>query len=662
MGIKNSVLTIDDDELPACELDELDGGDALAVRDPRKASAREVLARETLRAALKASRRPRLLARPGLAVILIAPSAAWVAPLAEAARAIARGAYFVTRDGRSRQHRPDTDSDLAAEVLASGRSVVGVSPDPEAYLPRTLVGAADAIVSVPPPSRAVLRRAIRLVTGGRAPRIEAPPALDFPDLVAAIRAGSTPTACARRLAAAMQARAGVPQSASAPRLSELTGYGPAREWGLQLARDLRAWREGLLDWSEIQRAAVLDGPPGTGKTTFAGALARELGLPLVATSMGSLMTSGSGYLDAVCRAWSETIARAASQAPAVLFVDEIDAIPNRARLDGRSAEYWNALVGHILTTLDGVAAREAARLILLGATNRAEALDPALVRPGRFDRIIPIPPPDAAALAEIIRHHLGSDLAGEDLGPIAQLGEGGTGADARDWVKSARAAARAAGRALTVEDLVNVVAPPDPRPAAVVERIAVHEAGHALAIARLGTGELGHVTTVAAGSSGGRTSARRPAFVPTREALEREIVVALAGRAAEELVFGEVSAGSGGDVGSDLWRATRIAADIRLRHGLSGSLLFRAQHDTEALVGADPELRAEVEADLARLYGRALELIRLERRGLEALAAALVRRRHLDGEEALRLLESARMAPEGGRRRRRTSPPAPSAS
>jgi hypothetical protein len=190
-------------------------------------------------------------------------------------------------------------------------------------------------------------------------------------------------------------------------VEKLTGYGAARQWALDLKTDLQAFKNDEVKWSDLSSRLLLSGPPGTGKTTFARALCNTLELPLVATSVARWLETS--HLGDVLAAIGATFDHVSQHAPCILFIDEIDNIGSRAGGGNRPFdEYWSTLVNRLLELLDGASNTEG--VIIVGATNRPEKIDPALLRSGRLEKHIIIPPPDTEALIGIIAHHLGGDL------------------------------------------------------------------------------------------------------------------------------------------------------------------------------------------------------------------------------------------------------------
>lgn len=615
--------------------------------EPTTAPAHQTLAEAALYAAIPPELMERIDDEASLALIVTVPSADWVEPTVEALGSLREWNEILVPHINAKK-RPA--SDVCARKLAKGESVVGVAVAPERQLPPSLITAADARVVVSAPSNEVLARVIATATGERSmampPRLAT--GLDFYDLVAAIRVGSTAEDCIRRLEAAAANQSVVdPTLEDVPRLEDMHGYGAAGEWGLRLVRDIEEWKRGAIPFEAIDRNVLLASEPGLGKSTYVRALAKSCGLPLVVTSVASWFSSTDGYLNSVIKEADRVFSAANACSPAIVFLDEIDALPSRSQVGDRNRDFWVPLITNLLTTLDGATSGAASRLIVIAATNYGDRVDPALVRPGRLNRIIHIHPPGPKDLAAILRQHLGPDLPGEDLLPIAELAGEATGAQAMGWAKDARAAARAAGRDMVIDDLVGVIGPPDEAPPHERRLLAVHEAGHAVLSHRIAPGCVRAVSIVGRGDAAGHTlTRRRLGKSPTKAEIELDVVCTLAGRAAEVEILGEASVGCGGSIDSDLGIATLQIASMLVSFGLGPNLIYAGAPDRAMeMMQFDPELRATVSRTLAALHERAVLAVRQNRKAIDAVVEELLRRRHLGGDAFAAVVEAADAAP-----------------
>ena len=407
----------------------------------------------------------------------------------ELRRLRSRAWVVFSRDGSERTHVPERGNDVVADTAWKGRAVVGFSPSPDTLLPSHLTRSPDCRLAVLPLDSRMLRAVIGQVTG-RTPTVTIPESVAAkmtPDILRfARRHRQSADTYLTRLVALVEApvpAAGRP----GPTLDGIHGMDEAVAWGRRWIRDLVEYRAGRIPWSAVDAAAVLHGVPGTGKTMFAEALARSAGVPLVSASFARWQASGNGYLGDCLKAMRATFADATRRAPCVLLIDEVDAIGTRQGDKGEHKDYWTSVVTCVLELLDGTEGRVG--VLVLGTTNDPDALDPALVRSGRLDRMLEIRRPDPAALEGILRHHLGTDLADVDVKPAARLALGGNGADCARWVRTARQSARQEGRPLTPADLTAAIGTTTFLPE--VERmVATHEAGHAVATAVIRPGAV----------------------------------------------------------------------------------------------------------------------------------------------------------------------------
>jgi ATP-dependent Zn protease len=310
------------------------------------------------------------------------------------------------------------------------------------------------------------------------------------------------------------------------------------------------------------------------------------------------------------------------------------------------------LVTKILLDIERALSDPSSRVIIVGATNHPGRIDGALIRPGRLNRVIEIPIPDPAALAGILRHHLGEhDLPGADLGPLARIAAGATGADAALWVRSARRRARMAGRAMALDDLMAEILPPDTRSPEALRCCAVHEAGHAVVTSLVGAGTVAEISLLDRSGGGGFMNALAVEPVLTRPALETMVIGLLAGRAAEQVICGAATTGAGGSARSDLALATGWLAALHASLGLGETLAYRAAPEhASSLLALDPDLRRAVEGDLNRLHACAVAVVREHRRLIETIAEVLVAERYMSGSDFQRLFTAYARATVGRRR------------
>lgn len=605
----------------------------------RKETAVHLLARAALEDAIGMDGMNQLRNEQAICVVVQAPAADWVGPLHSLIRTMGEWEHQVDRTSRQRPSAGSSDNEYVVDALASGGRVLGVSQAPDQLLPSALLVAADRRIVLKNPGSRVIGAVIRAVTGvdpGELPK-GIGSGLGLDELASCIRQNSTVEQCLARLERASRERTLIdPLMAPAPRVQELHGYGPAKEWAMDLVADLDRWRRGEIEFDRIDRNVVLVSPPGMGRSTFARSLARSTGIPLIATSVGSWFANSPGYLDSVIKEIDKTFAAARAVSPAIILLDELDSVPNRATISPRGADWWLPVITHLLLTLDSAISTENNQLVVIGATNHGDRIDAALTRPGRLSRKIVIPLPGEEDLRGIIRQHLGEDLIGIDLSAAARLATGGTGAEVVQWIKDARRRARNAERPMQLEDLLRSIAPAEKRSSAELRRVAVHEAGHGIAAHVLGIAPVVCISIVQKGSMSGFTEIAHDGRIYTREQLEDLIVHWLAGRAAEEVLLGEPGLGAGGSARSDLGMATRHLGMLHLSNGLGEKMQFRADENTVGLVLLRDEMASDaVEADLRRLYARSLALIHQHAELVRTLSEALLARQRLNTGEFL---------------------------
>lgn len=440
-------------------------------------------------------------------------------------------------------------------------------------------------------------------------------------------------------------------------LREMKGYGEAQSWGLQLAKDLALWKEGEIGWGDVDRGVLLEGPPGCGKTTFAQALANTCEVALVCASYARWQACG--HLGDFLKAMRNSFDQAMKKRPCVLFVDEFDSFGTRQkRYDTDNAEYQRQAVNGLLERLDPLGGREG--VVVVGATNDAASIDPALLRPGRLEKIIKIRMPDAESRIAILRSYLGENC---QLGPllgIAEATEGWSGAQLEKLARDARRQARNDRRPVTDADVIEALPARVMLSAEKLKRLAVHESGHAIVGSILGKA-LEHVYIKDHLFEGQDGPIGEAVFRNERRLLERSedyansIAMMLGGIAAERLIFGDHGSGGGGRPESDLVRATDIATVMERYFGYGDtwtSDLGTGGRPLEWLRFSDPDLRTKVESRLQSEMARASRILTENRPALEALVGKLKMSYVVPGAVVEEIIKcGGAPPPKGGRRR-----------
>ena len=409
--------------------------------------------------------------------------------------------------------------------------------------------------------------------------------------------------------------------------------------------------------ARIPKGVLLVGPPGTGKTLIAKAVAGEAGVHF-------LSISGSDFVELYVGVGASRVRdlfdQAKKEAPAIVFIDEIDAVGRQrgAGLGGGHDEREQTL-NQLLVEMDGFASNEG--VIVMAATNRQDILDPALRRPGRFDRQIYVGLPDIRGREEILKVHARKKPLAEDasLSDLAKATAGFTGADLENLLnEAALLAARSDKRFITMSDLheamMKVIAGPEKKSRVVTPQAkrltAYHEAGHAVVIHELDSQDPVHqITIIPRGPAGGMTISlpQEDRAYQSRRELEERIAVCLGGRVAEQLVLGDVSTGAA----SDIQKASSIARSMVTKFGMSdklgaiaygnesdevfiGRTMAQARSYSEEVAGLIDE---EVKAIVDQAYSRCEEILTRCRKELELTAQYLLTHETMSGETFARV-------------------------
>ncbi|MCY0886619.1 MAG: ATP-dependent zinc metalloprotease FtsH [Firmicutes bacterium] len=401
--------------------------------------------------------------------------------------------------------------------------------------------------------------------------------------------------------------------------------------------------------ARIPKGVLLFGPPGTGKTLLARAVAGEAGVPFFSDSGSDFVEMFVGVGAARVR---DLFDQAKKNAPCIIFIDEIDAVGRmRGAGYGGGHDEREQTLNQLLVEMDGFGVNEG--IIVIAATNRPDVLDPALLRPGRFDRQITVHAPDVKGRKAILEVHtrnkpLGPDV---DLETIARRTPGFTGADLANLAnEAALLAARRRSRVIEMADFEEaaerVMAGPEKRSRVMIEReklaVAFHESGHTLVGMLVPHGDPVHkVTIVPRGMAMGYTMPlpEEDRYLVTRDEILDQVAMALGGRAAEELVFGEVSTGAQ----NDLEKSTNMVRRMITEYGMSDELgpMTYGQRQDQVFLGRDlmrerdygEEVASAIDREVRRIvmeqYARAKHILLSHRLILNRLALALIEKETL---------------------------------
>ncbi|MBM7646445.1 cell division protease FtsH [Scopulibacillus daqui] len=412
--------------------------------------------------------------------------------------------------------------------------------------------------------------------------------------------------------------------------------------------------------ARIPKGVLLVGPPGTGKTLLARAVAGEAGVPFFSISGSDFVEMFVGVGASRVR---DLFENAKKNAPCIIFIDEIDAVGRQrgAGLGGGHDEREQTL-NQLLVEMDGFGVNEG--IIIIAATNRPDILDPALLRPGRFDRQVPVGRPDLKGREAVLRVHArNKPLAKEiDLRTVARLTPGFSGADLENLLnEAALVAARSDKKQIDMEDIdeavERVIAGPAKKSRVISEKerniVAYHESGHTIIGLNLSSAETVHkVTVVPRGQAGGYavTLPKEDRYFMTEPELLEKITGLLGGRVAEELTFGEVSTGAS----NDFQRATGLARKMVTEFGMSkklGPMQFGTSESGQVFLGRDIqnepnysdaiayEIDMEVQRIIKECYERCKKILTKDRDKLELIAQTLLEVETLEADQIRALYE-----------------------
>ena len=448
------------------------------------------------------------------------------------------------------------------------------------------------------------------------------------------------------------------QSSQGIRFADVAGEDEAKENLQEIVNYLHDPSKYQEIGASMPKGILLVGPPGTGKTMLAKAVAGEADVPFFSISGSEFVEMFVGMGASKVR---DLFKQAKEKAPCIVFIDEIDAIGQK-RSGGQYGgnDEREQTLNQLLTEMDGF--DDNSGVIILAATNRPESLDPALTRPGRFDRRVPVELPDLKGREEILKVHAKKIKLAEnvDFSTVARMASGASGAELANIVNEAALRAVRDGRKLVTqadleESIETVIAGYQKKNAILTDRekwiVSYHEIGHALVAARQThsapvqkitiiprtSGALGYTMQVEEGNH----------YLMSREEIENKIATFTGGRAAEEVVFGSVTTGAS----NDIEQATKLARAMLTRYGMSDEFgMVALETVTNQYLGGDaslacsPETQAKIDRLVVELVERqhqkALQILRDDRQKLDELAKFLHEKETITGEEFMNILNA----------------------
>ena len=446
------------------------------------------------------------------------------------------------------------------------------------------------------------------------------------------------------------------QSSQGIRFADVAGEDEAKENLQEIVNYLHDPSKYQEIGASMPKGILLVGPPGTGKTMLAKAVAGESQVPFFSISGSEFVEMFVGMGASKVR---DLFSQAKEKAPCIVFIDEIDAIGQK-RSGGQYGgnDEREQTLNQLLTEMDGF--DDNSGVIILAATNRPESLDPALTRPGRFDRRVPVELPDLKGRGEILKVHAKKIKLAEnvDFGTVARMASGASGAELANIVNEAALRAVRDGRRLVTqadleESIETVIAGYQKKNAILTDKekwiVSYHEIGHALVAARQThsapvqkitiiprtSGALGYTMQVEEGNH----------YLMSREEIENKIATFTGGRAAEEVVFGSVTTGAS----NDIEQATKLARAMLTRYGMSDEFgMVALETVTNQYLGGDtslacsPETQAKIDqlvVDLVeRQHQKAVKILQDDRQKLDELAKFLHEKETITGQEFMQIL------------------------